>query len=272
MHRRSALAAGLVALIVWWPAAGAAAASAGPARLTAAFGRGARLGGSTALRIGLQIDPRRAPAPLTELQLFYPKGLGLVSSGLGLDSCQRPASDFEQVLIGSTPGLEGCSPNSVLGTGTAVADVRLGDGQVIPEYAGLTLLAGPFAQGALGLVVYADGDHPFGAKLVYAGTVGPPSGSFGGSLLVRVPAIPSLADLATVALLRVQLGIGTRAITYYDHVRSRTGAYHPDGIALPSRCPAHGFRFRAKLTFQDGSHARTDATVSCRQVAPPAGG
>jgi hypothetical protein len=268
MSRRSALAAALVALAATWPAA--AAPAAGPARLTAGFDPGARLGGSTALHLALRIDPRRAHSPVTEVQLLYPKGLGIVSSGLGLASCVRPASDFQQVLIGSDFGLEGCSPNAVLGYGTAIANVQLGP-QTIPEYATLTVLAGAFQHGALGLVVFVDGDHPFGAKLAYAGDVGPPSGPFGGALAVRIPAIPSIADLATVSLVDLRLSIGSHAITYYAHVAKRTGAYHPDGIQLPSRCPADGFRFRAKVTFQDGSHAATDTTVRCARFAPPAG-
>jgi hypothetical protein len=262
----------LIALAAAWPAGAAPAAGAARlVRLTAGFDRGARLGGSTALQLGLRIDTRRAPAPVTELRLLYPKGLGLASSGLGLAACVRPASDFEQVLIGSSLGLAGCSPNAVLGYGTAIAHVQLGP-QTIPEYATLSVLAGPFQAGSLSLVVFVDGDHPFGAKLAYAGSVSPPSGRFGGALAVRIPAIPSIADIATVSLADLQLSIGSRAITYYAHVATRTGAYHPDGIGLPTRCPAHGFRFRARLTFQDRSHAGADTIVPCTRVRPAAGG
>ena len=81
----------------------------------------------------LRLDPRRLTrAPLTEVRFAYPRSLGLVSSGLGLAACTRPASDFAQVLI-TAPGLGGCPPNAVMGVGTALALVRLNNGQTIPS-------------------------------------------------------------------------------------------------------------------------------------------
>jgi hypothetical protein len=256
--RRGAIAAALVALAAI-PPAGLAA---GPVRLTAAFDRTAPLGSSSAMRVELRIDPRRARSPVTELRLLYPDGLGLISSGLGLASCRLLPSDFQRVLIGAR-GLGGCSPNAVLGYGSARAEVRLLAGQVIPESASLTLLIGPIADGRIELVAYVDGEHPFGAKLAYAGEIEAPSGRYGGGLVFHIPAIPAIADLATVALVRLRLTVGSRAITYYEHPRRRTGAYHPDGVTLPLRCPRRGFPFRARLTFADGGHATTTATARC---------
>jgi hypothetical protein len=151
----------------------------------------------------------------------------------------------------------------VLGFGLVRGDVRLVDGQVIPEYAALTLLSGAFEHGGLGLVVFVIGEHPFGARLTYAGELRPTQGEYGGAIVFHVPPIPSIADLATVALTRLQLAIGSPAIVYYTHVRRRTGRYHPAGIALPSTCPRRGFRFRAALAFADGSHVAAKATVRC---------
>jgi hypothetical protein len=263
----AALAA-LVALVGTWPAP----ASAAPAiRLTAGFAAGARLGAGTEMHAELRIDPRRLHAQLTGVRVLYPKGLGLVASGLGLASCTRPASDFQQVLIRG-PKLGGCPPNAVLGYGTVEAQVRLLDGQIIPEYATATVLSGPFKQGVLGLVVFVDGQHPFGAKLAYAGELSGATGPFGGAIVVRMPEIPSIADLATLALTDMRLSIGSRRITYYKQVRGRSVPYHPDGIVLPGRCPKGGFRFRTQLAFQDGSHVRADATVGCARFAAAAGG
>ena len=268
MSRGGAIvAAALIALGGIWPAATLAAK---PVRLTAAFDRGARLGSSSAMYAELAIDSRRLSSPVTEVRVLYPKGLGLVASGLGLAACTRPASDFQQVLI-SGSGLGGCSPNAVLGYGSARAEVRLGDGQVIPESASLTVLSGPIEQGALGLVVFVDGEHPFGAHLAYAGEVRSGGGRFGGALDFHVPAIPSIADLATVALVNLRLAIGSHAITYYEHVGDSTTAYHPEGIALPGRCPRRGLRFRAQLTFQDGGRAAAETAVRCPHAAPPGG-
>src|SRR5215218_325139 len=149
----------------------AAASAAGPVRVTAAFDPDAVLGAPTALDVKLRLDPRRlTTAPLTEVRFAYPRNLGLVSSGLGLATCTRSPSDFAKVLI-VAPRLGGCSPNAVMGTGTALALVRLAVGQVIREYATVTVLSGPIEHGRLGLVVYVDGQHPFGAKLAFRGEV-----------------------------------------------------------------------------------------------------
>jgi len=239
-----------------------ATAAARPVELTAGFARGATLGAATVLHAELRVDPRRAPA--TEVRVYYPASVGLLSSGLGLVACSRPAADFATVLItGSRLG--GCSPNAVIAYGTARANVLLSDGQVIPEYATVTLLLGEVVNGRIGLVVFVDGVRPFGAKLAYAGELRRASGSFGGALVARLPAIPALAGTATVALTNMRLAIGSRAIVY----RTRGGErYRPEGVALPSRCPSGGFRFRAEVGFADGGQAAAETVVRC----PPAAG
>ena len=253
----AALAA-LAAAVVGWPSAAMAGSA---VRLSAGFDRGARLGASTGLNARLNVDVNRLPSPVAELRLFVPAGLGIVSSGLGLASCIRPAADFQAVLV-SAPALATCSPNAVIGSGTAVAQVRLSAGEAIPEYASVTLLAGALQPGGLGLVINVEGQHPFGGHLVYAGELRPARSPFGGVILARLLSIPSEL-VSAVALVSLQLSIGSRAITYYRHPAHHAGSYHPDGIALPDHCPRHGFRFRAALTFQNGRHATAETTVSC---------
>jgi hypothetical protein len=257
---RSAIVAGLVALGAALPAA---AAGAPAVRFRAALDRGAQLGGSSALSTDLAIDTRRLRSPVTEVRVLYPAGLGIVSSGLGLVSCAQPASAFQDVLTEGESGLGGCSPNAVLGFGTVQGDVRLADGQVIPEYATLTLLSGAFERDGLGLVLFVIGQHPFGARLTYAGELRSAQGQYGGAIVFHVPPIPSIADLATVALTRLQLSIGSRAIVYYAHDRRRSGRYHPAGIALPASCPRRGLHFRVALAFADGGRAGAQATLRC---------
>jgi hypothetical protein len=240
--------------------------AAGPVHVAAAFDRDATLGSATALDVTLRLDPRRlTSAPLTEVRFAYPRNLGLVSSGLGLAACTRPPADFAKVLITAT-GLGGCSPNAVMGVGTALALVRLSNGQVIREYATVTLLSGPLERGRLGLVVYVDGQHPFGAKLAFAGDVRGARAPYGGQLTMRMPEVPGLEDVATVSLVEMRITIGSHAIRYYERRGGRTVAYHPDGIQLPASCPARGFRFRAQVGFADGSR-RSAATVT---PCPPA--
>ncbi len=272
-RRAAALALLTVLCTAGWPALATAARAPNPVRVTAAFDRRATLGAATPLDVTLRLDPSRlTTAPLTHVTLAYPQDLGLVSSGLGLASCTRPASDFAQVLI-SGPRLGGCPPNAVMGYGDAVAIVRLvHGGQVIPEYAAVTLLAGPIEHGQLGLVVYVDGQRPFGAKLAFAGDVGDAPAPYGGALTVRMPVVPGLQDLATVSLVELRIVIGARAIRYYERRHGRTVAYYPGGIELPARCPRGGFRFRAEVGFADGSSRSAGSVTRCpRAVAAPAG-
>ncbi|HEX4806378.1 MAG TPA: hypothetical protein VFU94_10800 [Conexibacter sp.] len=266
--RRAAALGLLAALCAVGCLAGAAAARVpNPVRITAAFDRAARLGGATPLDVTLRLDPAHLTiAPLTEIRFAYPQELGLVSSGLGLASCVRPASDFAAVLIQAS-GLGGCSPNAVMGYGDAQAVVRLvGSGQVIREVATVTLLSGAFDRGQLGLVVYVDGQRPFGAKLAFAGTVADAPAPYGGALDVRMPSVPGLEDLATVSLVELRIVIGARSIRYYERRRGRVVSYHPGGVELPSSCPRGGFRFRADVRFADGSRRSATSITRC----PPA--
>jgi hypothetical protein len=261
--RRRVVAAALIAVAALLPAAAPAAA---PVRLTAAFGPGASLGAPAALQVGLHVDPSRRPAPVTDVRLLYPASLGVVSSGLGLAECRRPASDFVAVIVDGS-GLDGCPPNAIMGYGTLMAEVRLVNGQVISEYATLALLSGPLEQRTIGLVVHIDGQRPFGGRLVLGGKLREAARPFGGAIDVHVPAIPSLQGVADVALVDLQLTVGGPGITYYERVRGVLRSYRPDGIVLPSRCPRGGFPFRVQLAFADGTRAASTATVPCPATA-----
>jgi hypothetical protein len=276
MRRRPRLRAVLAVLVALCAAAGwldgtaATAARMAPVRVAAVFDRDATLGSPTALDVTLRLDPRQlTTAPLTEVRFAYPGSLGLVSSGLGLAACTRPASDFAQVLI-VAPRLGGCSPNAVMGYGTALALVRLSNGQVIREYAVVTVLSGQFEQGHLGLVVFVDGQRPFGAKLAFAGEIGGAPSPYGGALTVRMPIVPGLEELATISLVELRITIGSHAIRYYEHRRGQLVAYRPEGVELPARCPAHAFRFRAQVSFADHSRRSATSTTPCPSaVASP---
>ncbi len=267
------------ALVVLWTAAALAAASgsapgAQPIRLSTSFDPGAVAGAATAVHVTLQVDPQLADKPLDEVSFAYPRGLGVVSSGLGLAACKRPAADFVRVLI-VAPLLGGCSPNSVMAIGTARALVKLATGgQVIPEYALITLLSGPLEQGRLGLVAYVDGQHPFGAKLVFAGEARDARAPYGGELTVHLPPIPGIEDLATLYLVQMRLTIGAHAIRYYERRRGRRVAYHPEGVLLPTRCPRGGYRFRVRVGFVDGTSTGATSIAPCPPpaVAAPSSG
>lgn len=267
--RRVAALALLLALC-WtgWAAGTASARASGPVRVTATFDRGARLGSSTAVDLTLRLDPRRlTTAPLTEVRLAYPQELGLVSSGLGLATCSRPASDFAKVLV-SGPLFGGCPANSIMGYGEARAVVRLTqNGQVIPEYATLALLSGPIEAGGLGLVVYVEGRRPFGAELAFAGDVVDAAPPYGGVMTVRMPIIPGIADLATVSLVELRMVIGSHAIRYVRRRGHQLVAYRPDGVELPATCPRGGFRFHAEVRFADGGRRSASSATPCPRSA-----
>lgn len=249
------------------------ASAAEPIHLTTRFDRGATLGSATAVAVTVQVDPHLTDKPLDEVSFAYPRGLGVVSSGLGLATCTRPQDDFVKVLI-TAPRLGGCSPNAVMAIGTARALVKLtGDGEVIPESATITLLSGALERDGLGLVVYVDGRHPFGGKLAFAGEVRDARAPYGGELTVQLPAIPGIEDLATISLVTMRLTIGAHAIRYYEHRGGRRVAYHPEGVLLPTRCPRRGFRFRVRANFVDGGSATATSVTPCPSpVATPSSG
>lgn len=263
---RGGLVAALAALVTACAAA-ATATAAPPVKMTASFERGATLGAPSALDMRLQVDVRRVRSPVNELRLLYPESLGVVSSGLGVAACRRPPSDFVEVLV-SGIGLGGCPPNAVMAYGTAVADIRLSDGQVIPEYATLSLLSGPIDEGVLGLVLYVDGQRPFGGRLVIGGRALDAPRPFGGGLGFSLPAVPRLEGLAEVFMRDMRLTIGAPRIVYYERVRGARVAYRPERIVLPNRCPRGGFPFRAHFGFEDGTHAVASTTAPCPPSAP----
>ena len=57
----------------------------------------------------------------------------------------------------------------------------------------------------------------------------------------------------------------------YDKlVRGRTVSYHPQGVAIPARCPRGGFPFRAVLHFQDGDTIAIDVAARTLNIEVPA--
>ncbi|MEY2425748.1 MAG: hypothetical protein QOI61_1320 [Actinomycetota bacterium] len=243
----------LLVVVVLCACLPAAAAATPVVQLTAAFAPGARLGAGAALRIGLRIDPRQ-PSAVTEIHLWYPASLGIATSGLGLATCRHAVLEAH--------GPAACPPNSVMGYGFARVEARPFG---IRESARLTLLAGSERNGHLDLLVYADGEQPASVQMIDPGQLRPAPPPYGGDLAVQLLPIPGLDEI-TIALLHINFSLGARDITYYDYSRHKPIAYHPDGIALPGRCPRGGFPFHADLSFADLSHNTANATVRC----PPA--
>lgn len=255
--RSRATTVALLALLTSLLCAAAATAARPAAQLSVAFARDARAAAATPVSAVLRVDPRLQPAPLTDLALQYPASLGITTSGLGVAGCRRPASDFLLVAIEGV-GLAGCPRNAVMALGDARAYVRIGTYR-FEATASVTVLAGSYDRGELGLVAFVDGINPLGYKLAYRGSAGAAPAPFGGQLKVTMPMIPDLPDDTTFALTRLRLSIGDPRIEYADGGRR----YRPGGIELPRSCPRGGFRFRAQLGYADGSRETIAARAAC---------
>ncbi len=247
-------------LAAWAPATGEAAAGAQAppthtVRLTAAFVP-ERLGDRTTIRFGLQVSTPagRVPSALTNLQVLLPAGLSIATSDLGLETCVP--WKLEQ------SGLAGCPADSLMGRGSAAAEVPFGTA-FVTERAPLTLFSGPLQDGHPQLLFFASGELPVLADIIFTALVLPAHAPFGGLLSTTPPLIPSVPEGPDVALVRLQTTIGAKGITYYERVKGRTISFHPRSVVLPSSCPRGGFAFAAHLSFQDATHASAGTTVPC---------
>jgi hypothetical protein len=220
-----------------------------------------RLGQGTTVGFGFQITVPggRVPPPLTAISVRYPGDLGIALSGLGLATC----SPAKLKAMGSA----GCPSDSLMGYGTALAEIPIGP-EILQETAHIEMFRGPTQNGHLALLIYATGQSPVSAQIVFPGLLLPAPAPFGGRVDATIPLVPSLPEAPNVAVVQFRSTLGPLHIAYYEHVRGRTVVYHPKGVLLPDSCPRGGFPFAAELSFEDGSHATADTSVPC----PPGGG
>ena len=245
--------AGLALLSCAWlpPGAGAAQAVRLHASLTPE-----RLGAGTTIGFGFTVSTTtgRVPSPLTGVELLYPANLGLATSGLGLATCTAN--------ILETAGPEGCPSESQMGYGAGLVEVPFGP-EILREAATTRVFMAQLQQGHLGLVFYAIGHTPVAAEIVFPGLVLPASEPYGGDLSTTIPLVPTLPGAPDAAVVKLSTTIGPEHITYYERVRGRYLPYHPRGIILPRTCPHGGFKFAARFTFEDTTHAAAHTAVPC---------
>ena len=215
-----------------------------------------QLGKGTTIKFALTITPPAGqfPAALRTIDVRYPANLGLGTSNLGIDTCRAP--------ILEAAGPPGCPADSVMGYGSGTVEVPFGS-EILYEQVRVTAFMAPLRQGNIGLLLYADGESPVSAQLVFPATVLPATAPFGGDLTTMLPLISSVPEAPDVALLNLTMTLGPNHITYYEYARHKKIAYHPRGILLPRRCPRHGFQFAAELAFNDGTHASAQTSVPC---------
>jgi hypothetical protein len=216
-------------------------------------GFGVRIGGSAGL----------APSPLTEVKVSYPQHLGLALSGLGFASCSPPRLEAE--------GSAACPTNSLMGYGTATAEIPVGPSGLY-ERAHVTIFRAPAEPGQVGLLFHVEAASPVSAELVFPGVLLSAAPPFAGSIDIRVPLVPGLPYGPNVAVVKLAMTVGpTSKIFYYERVHGKTLRYHPRGVLLPDSCPRGGFQFAATFGFEDGSHATAGTTVPCPSSSRRAG-
>lgn len=217
------------------------------------------LGQPTTIEFGFDIVAvgGGVPSPVTRIDFRYPKHFGLVTSGLGVASCTA--------TLLSTVGPEGCPSRSLMGFGTATAEVQL-EGEIINELATTAVFMAPFAEGNINLAFYVNGNTPLAADLLFPGLLLPAAPPYGGNLAITVPLLESFPEGPDVALVKLRSTIGALGVTYYERIHHEFVPYQPSGIILPSHCPHHGFPFAVTFAFADRSHITRRATVPC----PPA--
>jgi hypothetical protein len=149
-----------------------------------------------------------------------------------------------------------------MGYGTALAEVPVGP-ETLNETAHVTIVRTTEHSGHLALLIYAEGETPVNAEIVFPGLILPATTPFGGRLDMSLPLVPSLPGGPDVAIVQFHSTLGPLHLRYDERVHGRIVKYEPKGIPLPNRCPPGGFAFAAKFRFVDGSHALADTTVPC---------
>lgn len=223
-----------------------------------------RPGQATTIEFGFTISRLGGgvPSPVTRIDLRYPAHLGIVTSGLGVASCTRALLEAD--------GPEGCPSQSLMGYGTATAEVQVGE-EIIQEAATTAVLMAPLAEGNINLLFFVDGYTPLGAQLLFPGLLLPASAPYGGDLSIIVPLLESFPEGPDVALVRLRSTIGALGLIYYQRSHGRFVPYRPSGIILPARCPKRGFPFAVAFQFADGSTTTSRARVPCQREHRPPG-
>lgn len=240
----------VVGLLLALPASGNAAEA---VKLNVGFSPD-RAGASTTVLFGFNITTTTGavPSPLVSLDIQLPVGVGL--GNLGLATCT--ASTLERA------GPYACPPNSLMGTGNAIAEVPIGPEDLREPVTMWTFLAPPHEEHTT-LVFYAVGSSPVASYVVFSGTLVPSSGQFGASLDTVIPLTPTLPEAPDVAVTYMRSRLGPEGLTYYREANGKFVRYRPEGMTLPTRCPADGFPFAATFKFQDGTTDTATNTVPC---------
>lgn len=183
------------------------------------------------------------PSPVRRSLLRFPAGLSLQLAVL--DSCAAARLRAR--------GARGCRPQSKLGDGSALVEVRAGS-QTLTEDVALSIFLGAPRNLQPTLAILAQGHTPFDERVVMSGSMLSGQPPYGQALSILLPPIPTLTFEPDASIVSFSLVIGAR------HGRHGTAA---DAVIVPSSCPAGGFPFAAEFTYADGTSGSAAATVQC---------
>jgi hypothetical protein len=183
------------------------------------------------------------PSPVRRSVLRFPVGLGVEIPHLRICPIARLRAR----------GASGCSAQSLLGHGHALAEAQAGS-QTITEDISLWLFLGSFRNLQPTFEILGQGYTPFDERVVLTGTVLPDSPPYGEDLVMSIPPIPTLPLEPDASIVTMSLTVG---VSKPRHPRTA------NTVVVPSRCPAGGFPFAADFAYADGSTGSALATAPC---------
>jgi hypothetical protein len=198
------------------------------------------------------------PAPIKKSVTHLPPGLEVDLAGV--TTCS-PATMEE-------PGGDACPKTSLLGAGSAFAEVGLG-GEPIQEHAPVRAFLGSVRPGRIVLYFDAEGTYPVTQTVITRVTLtGSPA--TGEIFTVEVPPILSTVGGPNVSVVDFKMSLGRQKVLsihphlrYYSTGGARRVRVFPRGIVLPKRCPKGRLYFPTKLFFEGGSTYSTTPTAPC---------
>lgn len=204
-----------------------------------------RLGAKGALTLTIRFagGERGVPAPVRRSVLRFPANLGIEIPHLRSCSIARLRAR----------GASGCSSQSLLGRGHALAEAQAGS-QLIAEDISLWLFVGPFHNLQPTFEILGQGYTPFDQRVVLTGTVLPDTPPYGEDLVMNVPPIPTIPLEPDASIVTMSLTVGVSKPRFPSVANT---------VVVPSSCPAGGFPFGADFTYADGSAGSALASAPC---------
>ncbi|HET6505601.1 MAG TPA: hypothetical protein VFG42_02315 [Baekduia sp.] len=234
-------------------------AVAAPVRFRVELGGDARPGATTSLTFRLRVSSELPP--VTEFRVLTPSGMDLSTTGLGVATCVRPLSEVLDVM--HTLYHRPCPANSLMGTGSATAQLRFDPEDMYSGAARIALYAGESVGDKPGLLVIADTFRPMRTQFSYQGYLYVPPRGFGLGMAIKVTPIPKPPFGAPVALSSFRLVVGRASLRYTRVRHGRRETYRPRAIPVPRTCSRHGLGFRAIVRFAGGLRLVQDARAAC---------